>query len=452
MSFVLTLLILSNVGVASWYAARKCWSKQGIEFNHVLAFTFGFLFYWIVPVALGTWRLFDDMPAMSAWYGIFDGIGEAKLAGYLLICMGAYVSFAIGTERGERRPVKGPAPDTKRFLNIDLMNGYLLLAVVFALVAGFVIRGDFFKGYSKVGNVEDLNSRGGTVFGAVMAFSISLWILYASMRYQKLKQHATVSAVFANRFLALYAVEAALAVSMGSRYIVLSSAFMFTTYCSVYFKRWSLATMCSFLVLLLVFALFVGALRADLKVTQSPGEIAFGGLAETVNDSLSLTYFLSNYSFGVLRWPAFLISDYIYLVPRVFLPTKDSMILSPEDSGLHIENPVGGVNSFFSFMVNFGALGTMVFLFLFSFGMGFLKSRRGSILARAMYCMISGWLLISFFRNPFEVSLVKDIFQMSIVVPAFVLGSVYFLSSPQAEPKAQRQAMARLGEHGADAT
>src|SRR4029077_19095403 len=111
-----------------------------------------------------------------------------------------------------------------------------------------------------------------------------------------------------------------------------------------------------------------------------------------------------------------------------------------------------GVNSFFSFMVNFGALGTMVFLFLFSFGMGFLKSRRGSILARAMYCMISGWLLISFFRNPFEVSLVKDIFQMSIVVPAFVLGSVYFLSSPQAEPKAQRQAMARLGEHGADAT
>jgi hypothetical protein len=143
---------------------------------------------------------------------------------------------------------------------------------------------------------------------------------------------------------------------------------------------------------------------------------------------------------------------------------KDSMILSPEDSGFHIENPVGGVNSFFSFMVNFGALGTTVFLFLFSYGMGFLKSREGSILARAMYSVISGWLLISFFRNPFEVSLVKDIFQMSIVVPAFVLGSVYFLSSllcrkgplaaggSHAEPKTQRQAMARLSEHGADAT
>jgi len=425
---VLTILLLANIALPAWYVVRKCLSRHGVEFNHVLAFSFGFLFYWIVPIAMGIWRVFEDLPAMLAWYDIFDGIDDAKLARYLLISLSAYLSFMLGTERGERCHAKSPEPGKMHSLNIGLMNGYLLLAAVFSLVAGFAIKGEFFKGYSNIGNVEELYSR--SVFGAVMVFSISLWILYTSMHHQKLKPLAPTYGLFANRFLALYAVQAMLAVSMGSRYIVLSSAFMFLTYCSVYFKKWSPAAMCAFLALLLVFAFTVGAFRADLGVTQSIGEIAFGGLSETLNGALSLTYFLREYSFGVLRQPVYLLSDYVYLVPRILLPMKDSMILSPDDGGFHIENPVGGVNSFFSFMVNFGALGTVVFLYLFSRGVGFLKSRRGSVLARTMYSMISGWLLISFFRNPFEVSLVKDIFQMSFLVPSFVLASVCFLSLP----------------------
>jgi hypothetical protein len=463
MNFVFTFLIVSNVAVAAWYAVRKCWSPRGIEFNHVLSFTCGFLFYWILPIALGIWRIFDDVPAMSVWYKIFDEIDDSKLVTYLFVSLVAYLSFVFGTERGERSSPKSSEPSKKHFLYIRLMNGYLLLAGVFLLAAGVKIRGEFFKGYSNIGSVEDLYGR--SVFGAVMVFSISLWILYTSMRHQKLEQSGVTFSVFANRFLALYAVEAALAISMGSRYIVLSSAFMVVTYCSVYVKKWRPLATGTFGAILLAFALIVGALRTGLSATQAIGDIVFSGLEETLNGALSLTYFLREYSFGVLRWPVFLLSDYIYLVPRVLLPMKDSMILSPEDRGFHIENPVGGVNSFFSFMVNFGALGTVVFLFLFAFGMGFLKSRRGSVLARTTYSMISGWLLISFFRNPFEVSLVKDIFQMSIVVPASVLGSVYFLSSSlrrrrplpaeggsQPESRTQRPTSAHLSERGAGAT
>jgi len=62
---------------------------------------------------------------------------------------------------------------------------------------------------------------------------------------------------------------------------------------------------------------------------QVPGGDRVRGPGETVNGALSLTYFLREYSFGVLRWPAFLLSDYVYLVPRILLPMKDSMILSP---------------------------------------------------------------------------------------------------------------------------
>jgi hypothetical protein len=426
MRLLLTLLIVANIALAAWYTVRKCWSRQGIEFNHVLAFTVGFLFYWICPVALGVWRFFDEMPAMSVWYGIFDGIGDAKLAAYLSVSLLAYLSFVFGTERGESRRPRTAGPGRKRILNIRLMNGYLVLVGGMFVPAAIGIRSEFFKGYTNIRGVQDLYSR--SQFGAVTVFSILLWMLYSSMHHQKLNLAAATYGVFANRFLALYAVEAVLAISMGSRYIELSSAFMFATYCSVYFRRWSARTMGSFLALLLVFALAVGAVRTDLSVTKSLGEIAFEGLGETVNGALSLTYFLREYSFGVLRWPAFLLSDYVYLVPRILLPMKDSMILSPEDLGFHVENPVGGMHSFFSFMINFGALGTMLFLFAFGYGMGSLKSWRRSILPRTVYAMLSGWTLISFFRNPFEVSLVKDMFQMSIVMPAFILGSVYFFS------------------------
>jgi len=427
MNLAETILVFANMALAVWYVCRKCLSRHGVEFNHVLAFTVGFLFYWIIPIALGIWRFFESFPTMDFWYGIFDGIKGQKLIAYLLICLAAYVCFICGTEYGERRSQRHLTPKKRRPLNINLMDGYLLLACVLFIPAALSIRGQFFRGYTSIDEIQDLYVR--STFGAVMVFSMSLWIIYTSMRHQKLAESGTTLRVFANKFLILYMVAAVLAISMGSRYMVISAAFIVATYCSVYIKKWRASTMFTFAGGILVFALAIGAVRAGFGATGALGDILFSGLAETLNGALSLTYFLGDYAFAVVRWPIFLLSDYIYLVPRIILPSKDTLVLNPENYGFHILNPVGGVNSFVSFMINFGALGTMVFLFLFSFGLAYLKSRRHMVLARAMYSMLSGWVLISFFRNPFEVSLVKDIFQMSIVIPTCVVLSVYFFSS-----------------------
>jgi hypothetical protein len=158
-------------------------------------------------------------------------------------------------------------------------------------------------------------------------------------------------------------------------------------------------------------------------------EIAFNFFGESLNSAFSLNYFLHEYPFGIFRWPMPLLSDYIYLVPRVVLPMKDSMLVSASDVGFDILSPVGGLNSFFSCMVNFGAVGTYCFIFCFSCFLGWLKARKSHVAMRVMYAMTSGWL-IAFFRNPFEVTLVKDIFQLSILVPMVVLGTIYFVSQP----------------------
>jgi hypothetical protein len=422
-----TLLIATNVILSLWYVTRKCLSRQGVEVNHVLAFTWGFLFYWILPVAIGAWRIFENMPLMSLWYQLFDDIGDSKLTIYLLISLLVYCALVAGTECGERHRFTKTKPGSDWNPNIGIMNGYLLIATACVLAAGIAVRGEFFTGYSKIQGVEDLYNSGRPTFGATMSFSMALWILYASISHRKLGQFAVRPSIFANRFLLLYGAAAILATSMGSRYILLSSVYMVAAYCSVFIKRWHWTTMSVYAATLLAFALAVGTFRTSDGETYNVN-VVFGGLTETLYGSLSLFYFLCKYSVGVLKWPVFLASDYIYLVPRIFLPMKDSLILSPADRGIDIYDPVGGVNSFLSFMINFGALGTLLFFFLFFYGMGVLKSRKESILSRTIYSMISGWLLVSFFRNPFEVSLVKDIFQMSVIVPILVLGNVYLLS------------------------
>jgi len=103
---LLTLLIVPISRWPPWYTVRKCWSRQGIEFNHVLAFTVGFLFYWICPVALGVWRFFDEMPAMSVWYGILTVSGMRNWPHIFRFVAGLPV-LCVRTERGPKAAAPG---------------------------------------------------------------------------------------------------------------------------------------------------------------------------------------------------------------------------------------------------------------------------------------------------------------------------------------------------------
>jgi len=183
MRLLLTLLIVANIALAAWYTVRKCWSRQGIEFNHVLAFTVGFLFYWICPVALGVWRFFDEMPAMSVWYGIFDGIGMRNWPH--IFRFRCWLTCPLCSERSGAKAAAqdgGTRPETYPQYQADERlpgaGGGMFVP------AAIGIRSEFFKGYTNIRGVQDLYSR--SQFGAVTVFSILLWMLYSSMHHQKL--------------------------------------------------------------------------------------------------------------------------------------------------------------------------------------------------------------------------------------------------------------------------
>jgi len=138
------------------------------------------------------------------------------------------------------------------------MNGYLVLRWGRMFVpAAIGIRSEFFKGYTNIRGVQDLYSR--SQFGRGDRILDLLWMLYSSKHLRKLNlAAATYRGCSLTVFWRSTRSRPSWPFPMGLRYIELSSAFMFATYCSVYFRRWSAARWASFLALLLVFALAVG--------------------------------------------------------------------------------------------------------------------------------------------------------------------------------------------------
>jgi hypothetical protein len=131
--------------------------------------------------------------------------------------------------------------------------------------------------------------------------------------------------------------------------------------------------------------------------------------------SLSLAHHLRYKGIAWINQPTQLISDLENLIPTVLMPQKYKLLKQPD-----AYRPLGGLHSFVSFNLYFGLLGTAAFWLLMPLGFRYLRSRLSDTLFATMYVMCSGWLTFSFFRNAFSISLVKNIFEQSIVIPFLI--------------------------------
>jgi hypothetical protein len=150
----------------------------------------------------------------------------------------------------------------------------------------------------------------------------------------------------------------------------------------------------------------------------------FNVAEEPMLNSLSLVHHLRYKGTSWFNTPTQLTRDFANLVPSVLLPNKFAILKKPK-----VYQPLGGLNSFVSFDLNFGIIGSSVFLFLWPIPFRYLKSRLSNTLCATIYVMCSGWLAFTFFRDAFSISLVKAILQDSILIPALIVASSRFLSA-----------------------
>ena len=172
---------------------------------------------------------------------------------------------------------------------------------------------------------------------------------------------------------------------------------------------------------------FLGSLRTgELPDRETVG---FYATSESVLTSISQGNFLSSPRevFMPLRIPKYLASDLSNAVPRIILPTKDSLRLDPEDEGFLVTSALGATHVQVSSLINFGLMGSMfafgALAYLLSWLKRFVLVHRWSIWSLT-YASASAALAFSLFRDPFSISIIRWMLVNACVLPALYLAVV----------------------------
>lgn len=421
MDYSFTLLTLCNLMLPLAVIAQRYIKEDGVKIDHVFLFSVGFIFYFILPFYLGMIGFISKYEnSGDIWYEIFLSIERRQLIIYMLSCLMFYLSFIGGDV--VYKGFYNRLPPKWLTVSIPLSNRLLKAVFVFALLLTsfylYPLRHKFFSGYK----ISPMFVETGPLTAMVISL-LSLAFIYSSSIYQECGKKLMFSKCMVNSYFIMYLFCVILLVSIGGRLVFISSILMVLVFYSVYFRPVQFSTLIGSLFAVIMISHLIVYLRVqhikDMTFYKFSIEAVLMYLySETVNVSFSLLGFLKNYKIDLLKMPVIIASRLINVIPSSLMPHKGSFVVQYGDLGYNIYAPHGGLNAFVSLVVNFGSIGAMAVLFLFSFFMSWFKELPNT-LTRAAYILISGWLAISFFRN-FEGTLVKMIIEFSILLPIFL--------------------------------
>ncbi len=409
------LLLLLAVVVPCWYVYKRAVSHGWVEVDHVGTFTFGFLFYWITPLFVRMHAAKLNFPLSATWSALFR---ESLITPYALSCVSLYVCFALGDTLGLRLFRVNTTSKESKVPKLALSLATLAGCALFVYTA-YTLRAELFRSASPTDLAAEA-ARGAVTTCVILLGAVSL--IFAIDRPQIPWRKRLCSGYFLTFIAGCWFL-----LWLGSRLYVASFLVMFAIYQSNFRKRFKFTTMVAGGIVL---AIFFGALGMWREEGDMTGAL-FNVIEEPMLDSLSLVHHLCYKGISWFNAPSQLENDFLNLVPTLVLPNKFAILKKPD-----AYMPLGGLNSFVSFDLNFGVGGSAIFLFLWPIPFRYLKSRPTNTLFATMYVMSSGWLAFTFFRDPFSISLVKAILQDSILMPALVVAFGWLLSaacSPRSE-------------------
>lgn len=416
----LLALVVTAVVVGGVRAALR---PSGVELNHVVLFSFGLCFYWLIPVAAGSIRVASDLPELSLWYGAWAAAAESgAITNFLVFTLVTYGAFLTGDTLG--RSLRTPRSPAQRELVRDprLLWLFAIPILAITLIYAWQLRAELFSGY------QSIYGPGRALRGTLSACSLALLVI-CLLRWAETSRwpHSWRGwlGTIVDPFVVTYVISAVLVLSLGGRLYVVSAAIIALVFHTVYQRALPPGRTLLIAVAAMALAGAAGTLR--LGRAPTPMGIAVNVLAEPLFTGLSLLDFLTTGQAPWLAAPRFLVSDFVNLVPSAVFPGKAAYLMNPADYGYTIFAPLGALNSYISLTINFGIIGTPLVIFMLGFGLALLKRRR-TVLARVVYSMLSGWLAFTFFRDAFSISVVKNMFEFSVVVPVLLVWSSHVMT------------------------
>ncbi|MFM7008808.1 MAG: hypothetical protein ACKO0Z_05680, partial [Betaproteobacteria bacterium] len=390
---------------------------RGVELNFFLFFTLGYAYYSIFPIVFFFYLENFTGVEFDIIKSNLIGVSESGILVYAAISLVLYVAFATGYSIPKRKLFGKPIL-TGASKNISLM--FLLLATTLAVLTALPISGDFFKGYSEdvfVGYEDGVLAgagQRGTFVAAVNVLFVS-FLFHVSRQYLTCQNGSALGYYFKSKFFIIYFIFAVLMLSLGGRLYFVSHMIALLVMANVQHPYTiTRLTLVSVFLGLAVAAGFYGVFRAG-------GELNFVGILvnlvqEPLYTSISLFTYLGENNIKALAAPILLLSDFTNLLPTFFWPDKAQYILKPEQLGYSIKMPLGGLHFFVSICINFGYLGSIIIMFVAGCAVSTINGKSNRHAYGLVISLLSAWSSFSLFRDPFSVSIVKNIFQYSLLL------------------------------------
>jgi len=398
---IVWLLILGSLpAVVTLLRARRV--------DHIVLFSAGYLYYWVFPVLVGqfTFAGAETNAAYQTWLSIFESVSPRQFVVYSISILVYYACFRLGDALAQRKKFK-PSLATAPALNFVP----LLYGCVFIVAVGFTfqIRSAIGMDYSELGDAF-------TAKGTLTA--ISLVLLALALISTTTNEETTFIATVSNRWILGYFLIAVLLLGMGERLYVMTSLLLLVAYRSVFFKKYTLPQLLAFVFGMAALSAVAGLirLRASVDISSLILNLAF----EPVFTAYSLISFLGSNHVPWIAFPKFLAGDFLNLVPTAVMGNKQDFLPDPTKAGYYFVSPLGALNSWVSFIINFGLIGTAFVMSFVGYLLGWLRKEATSPIVKTQYLMCSAFMVFTFFRDPFSVSLVKNIFEFSLFAPLFL--------------------------------
>ena len=352
---------------------------------------------------LGGTNAFAGFPGVDLFQQFFNLIPSAQLNKYLIITIAWLPCFFLG--HFCYRLINPYQATIKTFLP-DAISGSVwtvgILLCIALLIFTWLGRGSILGGYGSY----DVAARG--------KFSSLLVLFNFFLAFRFVEQKGPSFFILTGTLL-----TAIILLSMGGRMYVFQTLVLVLIYkTSIAKKRWSAPQILLALMLGFVLGSISGLWRmgADFSFKRA----LYFVFAEPLFTWFSTSSFLTSNEINYFNFPANFITSFLNLVPNTFFSLQP-YIISTQSMAANYQNPLGADSIWSTFVINFGSIGSCVFIFLCGFLLNhlrFLGTKRR--FWAAYYLMVCSILPFQFFRDGFYI-MNKQLFFNFLILPALIL-------------------------------
>ena len=141
--------------------------------------------------------------------------------------------------------------------------------------------------------------------------------------------------------------------------------------------------------------------------------------AEGNNVAIPLFYYLANQTPELIEFPKSILSQLINMIPSVILPSKFDLIITDQ----RVSNFLAATHFYVMMMVNFGLIGSFLFMYFFVHVLNVIKIRYRFV---GIYPALCAHIPFMFFRD-FELTVVKFMFEFTFLFAVIIMliGNTY---------------------------